>query len=150
MRIGVIGPNPDGFSKCGFSAGLLASCQPDDAEIVVRFRHVRVEVDRLLERADGLGHFPRRPIGQTQFMPRGRILRRDGGGSLEELHGLRRLPGTSQRGPELLEPDGKFRIAPHGFAIKRQSLRQLSVVPPGLRQREIIFGALRTIARDRR
>src|ERR1700722_4273291 len=54
VRVGIVGLKPDGLSKGRFSARPRPSREPDYAEIVVRFGHIRIQFNSLLERANGL------------------------------------------------------------------------------------------------
>src|SRR6266576_390643 len=85
VRVGVVRLNPDGLSKRGLSPRRFPSGEPDDAKVIVRLGHIRIEVNSFFERGDGIRLFTLRPVGQTQFMPRDGVIRRCRSSSFQEL-----------------------------------------------------------------
>src|SRR5207302_4917194 len=84
VGVGVVRLNPDGLSKRGVGPCLFASSEPDDAEVIVRLGHIRIQFNSLLERGDGVRLLTLRPVGQTQLVPRGGVIRRRGSSSFQE------------------------------------------------------------------
>src|SRR5439155_15655445 len=88
--------NADSLAERCLGTRLLPSRQPDDAQIAVRFGHVRIERNGSLEGGDRIRGLALRPIGQPQFMPGGGVIRGQGDGPVQYVSGLRILSSASE------------------------------------------------------